>query len=88
MFNQIVMDNKKQYFLETYQLFLILTITMLINMWLFQTYVMTKEVYYNLLSERMEYYYIDKQFDYIRIIILLWLLMVLLLYVDQRAYHY
>lgn len=49
--------------LKTWQIFIIFLVVNIILSWLFQEYVMTREVYHSLLSDRLEAYRIDKQFE-------------------------
>lgn len=57
---------KKPYYLKTWHLFIFICIVFCINTWLTQNFVMTREVYHNLLSKRMETYRIDDYFNFIR----------------------
>ncbi|MFO7890535.1 MAG: hypothetical protein R6V04_09380 [bacterium] len=64
MENTIV--NNKPYSLKTWHLFILICIAFGINTWLTQNFVMTREVYHNLLSERMEAYRIDDYLHFIK----------------------
>jgi hypothetical protein len=62
---KITMAPKKCY-LKTGEVFLLLVLGTYINTWILQNYVMTRELYYNLLAERLEIYRIDKYFEYVQ----------------------
>jgi len=68
--------------IKNWQIFIVLMIINIILSWIFQEYVMTREVYHSLFSERIESYRIDRQLElanrfqiwgYLLIPALLWL---------------
>jgi len=57
---------RTQYKIKTWQLFLLITLAVWINTWILQNFVMTRDVYHNLLAEKLEISRIDDYFNYVR----------------------
>ena len=60
------MDDKKSLNIRTWEIYLILLVMMLSNTWVFQNYIMTREVYINLMSDQLEISRIDDYFHYVK----------------------
>ena len=64
------MDNtiqiQKPISFKTYHIFLLILICFWMNIWILQSFVMTREVYHNLLSERLDAFRIDDYFTLIQ----------------------
>ena len=57
---------KRPFYIKTWHLFFLILLGICINTWIIQNHVMTREVYHNILSERMEAYRIDDYFNFVR----------------------
>jgi len=57
---------KKSFKLKTWHLFLLIMLAVWVNTWILQNFVMTREVYHNLLSEQLEISRIDDYFNFVR----------------------
>jgi len=57
---------EKPFYLKTWHLFLVIIIAVWLNTWILQNYVMTRELYHNLLSEKLEISRIDDYFNFVR----------------------
>jgi len=57
---------EKPFYLKTWHLFFLIIIAVWLNTWILQNYVMTREVYHNLLSEQLEISRIDDYFNFVR----------------------
>lgn len=64
------MDNtiqiQKPIFFKTYYIFLLILICFWMNIWILQHFVMTRDVYHNLLSERLDAFRIDDYYTLIK----------------------
>ncbi|RKY77979.1 hypothetical protein DRQ07_08100 [candidate division KSB1 bacterium] len=57
---------RTQYKIKTWQLFLLITLAVWINTWILQNFVMTREVYHNLLADQLEISRVDDYFSYVK----------------------